>query len=263
MRTVGKCLATIFALAVMSGCNGQPQLTPRAKALLQAGKDAYGRGDDKAVVSRMGAFLAEHGGSSSADQAHYYRGRAKRRLGDTDGAAADLAEALTLTGDVGLRTGAAIVLGDIAYEAGKMVLAEQRYRLALRDVPERTDQHEHVLFRLGSALQRQGKWTRADGRFDRQIYLFPKSRLSALARRKVRAVAWTVMAGIYRDRADADRAAAKLREGKLAPQVRPVRRDGQLLFVVQVGRHRTYEPAAAALGKVKAVYPVALVTVTR
>lgn len=254
--------ALLFALTVL-GCNGQVQLSPEAKGLLQDGKDAYRRGDDEAVVARMGAFLNQYADSSPADQAYYYRGRAKYRLGNLEGAEADMAEALARTTDSGLRASAMIVLGDAAYDTEKMALAEQRYLLALRDVPRGGRDGQYAMFRLGCAMQRQGKWAEADRRFDRLIYVFPKSPLAAPSKQKVRSVAWTVRVGVYRKRADAERSAAKLRARKSAAAVRPVRRDGQLLFVVQVGRYQTYEEAAGALENVRGLQPDAFITVTR
>ena len=262
-RAMRNALAIVLTAAAVVGCNGPKKLTPEGERLLQQGKDAFDRGDDAAAIARMDRFVTDNVGMVGVDQAYYYRGRAKYRGKDLPGAAADMDQAVARTEDDGLRASARIVLGDIAYDRGQMASAAESYGQALDEIPLGKKPADHALFRLGCTLQRQGKWVQADLRFDRLIYLFPKSKVAALAGRRIRGVAWTVQVGAYRKKSRADQAAAALRADRLAAEVRPILQEGRPLFLVQAGRFQGYDQAAARLPELRRLHPDAFVTVTQ
>lgn len=253
--------AAVCILGAVGGCNGP--LTAEARELLLSGYAAYERGDDRATVSRMDEFLATNDRSDRSDEAYYLRGLARYRLNDRDGARADLNEAVGRTGHKSLRARAMIALGELAYEGGDMAFAENMYRQALADM-DRDDAHAaRVRYRLGCILQRQGRWPEADGQFNRLIYQFGDSELATRARRRVHCRTWTVQAGAYGRKAQADTASADLRKHRLEALSQGVTTGGRLLFVVQVGRYPTYEQAASTLAGVRKHSKDAFVTVAK
>ena len=242
------------------GCNGQ--LNPRAKELLRSGYEAYGRGEDRDTVRRMDAFLQENGRSNSEDEGYYLRGLTKYRSGDRRGAQADLNEAIGRTEQKDIRVGARLALGDLAYEDDEMALAENAYRQALADIEPGQEPADHVYYRLGCILQRQGRWRDASGQFRRLRHHFVDSELAKRAGRRVNGDAWTVQMGAFGAKSRADAVAAELRGKRLQAFSRPIADGSTLLFVVQVGLYSTYEQAVAALRGIQKTQSDAFVIVT-
>ena len=243
------------------GCNGA--LTPQAKAILDAGSAAYGRGDYESTLRHMDRFLREHSGLRGADQALYIRGKAKLELNDLAGAKADLQEALDRTRLPQVQVNASNALGDLAWNEGDMATAETMYRRAIQSARKDEPGAAHARYRLGCVLQRRGSWRDADLQFDRLMYLFGDTELGRRAKLRVRCRAWTVQVGSFTDSALADEMAARLQAADLPAAVEAVGGNGRPLFRVQVGRFATYEQATAMLEKPKVHAKDAYVNVTR
>jgi len=254
-------LGVVLALMLCPGCGGP--LSPQARQLLRAGYDVFEKGDYAAAIEKLSTFLRDNAGSSRADEAYYLRGLAKRRTDDPGGAKDDLNSAIAATQNKELRAKALVALGDLAYEGDDMALAENMYRQALADIERGQKPSDHAHYRLGTVLQRQGRWTEADVQFDRVVYLFGDSQLARLAARRTHCTAWTIQAGAYADKRRADLAAKRLRDKKLPAVSRATLRDGKPLFLVLVGRFASYEQAAAALGRTKERRPDAFIVTTR
>jgi len=231
------------------GCNGQ--LSPQAKELLLSSYSAYERGDDRATIRYASMFLKDNARSRRADEAHYLRGLAKYRTKDAAGAKEDLNAALDGTKNQSLRGKALTALGDLAYDADDMALAEQMFRQALAYIEPGKKPGDHAHYRLGCVLQRQGRWRAADLEFDRLIEQYRRSDLVPLASRRTHAGAWTVQAGVYQAKARADKAAAALSAHALPARAEPIPAEDELRFVVRVGRYPTYAQAVRMLPKVK------------
>ena len=261
---LGDILAAVIVVGCLGviGCNEEP-MTVEAVSLLRAGKGAYETGDDRASVDRLSAYLTRFERTTNADEAYYYRGLAHYRLGEMDAAKQDFTSALARTDRPDLRSRATLALGDLAYEGGDMVSAEQMYRLAIDDLDRSKPPTDHALYRLGASLQRQGRWSEANVVFDQLIGDFWDSALADRARRRIRATGWTVQAGAFRTRNRADALAADLRGGQFEPFVVPESVNGELFYLVRVGRFRTHEAAGQILGGIQSVAREAYVTVTR
>jgi len=231
--------------------------------LLRAGYASYERGDDAGTVRATGEFLAQNERSSRADEAYYLRGLAKYRMKDSAGAKSDLNQALSRTQRSDVRLGGWVALGELAYENDDIEFSENAYRQALTDAEPSRSPADRIHYRLGCILQRQGRWKEADGQFNRLIELFGDSELAKRASRRVHCRAWTVQAGAFGVKARADDVESQLRGQKLAAFSQAVTEDGRLVFVVQVGRHATYDQALSALADVRGHMADAFVTVTR
>ncbi len=253
--------ALAMAMAALAGCNAQ--MPPEAQQMLTVGLDAYEAGDDDAVIEGMDRFIAEYPRVRGVEQAYYLRGLTHYRADRIDLAWSDLAEAVGRSDDGVLRAKARVTLGDIAYDGDDISEAEDHYRRALDDVGQEQAPADHARYRLGSVLQRQGRWREADLHFNRVIYAFPHSRFAAPAERRVHARAWTIQAGAFNQRSNADVLADTLRAAGLDAEARATLAESGPRYVVQVGRYDSYDAAAAALENVHRHEPQAFVTVTR
>lgn len=250
-------------LAAMSSAGCDAGLTPQAQQLLNSGKASYAAGKDVAAIRSMNEFLAANGRSSRADEAYYYRGLAKYRQKDIIGAQADFHQVLQKNSRQ-FKVPSQKALGDIAYERQDMGLAESMYRDALAGMDETKPPADEVRYRLGQTLQRLGRWQDADLHFSRVMYLFGDSESARRAGRLFHSTAWTVQMAAMKDKRAADALAQQYRTAnQLETVVRPVPSDAGPLLAVQAGRFPTYDMAAAAMAKVRAVNPNAYVTVTK
>ena len=260
MRIV-RLLVVVGCLCCGAACNGP--LTPEAEKLLESGRLAYKQGDDNGAVRKMDLFLKDWAKSRQADEAYYYRGLAKYRTHNLPGAREDLQAALDRTRRKAVRVGAMVALGDLADDTDDTAAAEKVYLDVLKDIDRDKKPADHVCYRLGCTLQRQGRWKDADAYFDKVIYLFNGTELAGRAQQHVRCKAWTIQAGAFEAKPRADAAAAALRREGLDASSQPALRDGKPVFLVNVGRYPTFRQAAADLSKVRRHCNDAFVTTTR
>ncbi len=185
----------LMGLCIWSGCSGP--LSPQAAELLTNCYTLYEKGDDAAAAQNLDLFLRDNSTSSRSDEGYYLRGLIKARTGDPEGARRDLNSALSKTSNKELRTNALVALGELAWEAGDLALAENTLRQALVYAELGKKPSDQAHYRLGCVLQRQGRWKDADVQFDRVVYLFSDSKLGQLAARRTHCTAWTIQAGAY------------------------------------------------------------------
>ncbi len=256
-------IALTAALTALLGAGCQSQLTPQAKQLLESGTEAYVRGDRKTAVRQMDAFLQQAGRSHRAAEAFYIRGLAKYDLKDYAGAKSDLSEAVDRASSRPLRAKAALSLGDLAYETGDVKLAESMYRTAIDNLEDpKLSPADHAHYRLGCALQRQGRWRQADVHFSRVIYHFRGTELARRSRKRLHAKAWTIQAGAYADYDNASAAANRLRTARPETRIASAVPSGRLRYVIEIGRYSTFEQAQAVLPEVKRYQKDAFVAAT-
>ncbi len=260
-RTITFTLILLVGWGSLSGCAGQ--LTPEAQQLLQEAYELHGGGNDEVAIQALDRFLRDNRRSSRADEAYYLRGMAKYRLKNISAAKADLNTAIGRTDNKELRINARIALADLAYAEDDVGLAENMYRQALVDIEEGKAPSDHAHYRLGTLLQRQGRWEEADLQFDRVAYLFADSQLGRASARRTRSTAWTIQVGAFESKARSDLAAKHLRVKELPTVSKAILLDGRLVFVVQVGRFSTYEQALAVLDDARELEGDAFVTTTR
>lgn len=265
--TSNRCVwiaALAAACAVLCGSTGCVEpVSPEAKQLLLDGRAAYDRGEDPTVVRQTTAFLAQHGRSSLSDVAHYLRGLADYRQQDLPAARTDLHAALAETKRRDIRLGSLKALGDMAYEDGDMAGADGFYRQALAECQPSARPADEIGYRLGCALQAQGRWSEADEQLDRVAHVFAGSEIARRAERRLRCVAWTIQAGAYEKKAAADTEAARLRAAHLPANTRPVVVGDKLRFFVQAGWFDTRDKAATLLPAVRNARPDAFIIPSR
>ncbi len=260
----GRRIVVLIALAAMAVCAGcAPTLDPQSQQELNEGSQAFQNQQYVLAIREMDAFLREHPTGPGTDEAHYIRGLSKYRLGDRDGARADLTTATSQTQHDHIRINGYNALGDLAWDADDMEQGERMYRRVLDYAPGESDEAIHARYRLGCVLQRKGDWREADLQFERVIHYAGETDLGARAARRVRAQAWTVQVGAFENRERAEQLAASLEEQNLPAMAQEVTQGGRLLLLVQIGRYTSYEEAMSVLRRLEQQGREGFVTVTR
>jgi tetratricopeptide (TPR) repeat protein len=221
---------------VLGGC-GRQKMTPEAVVLLEAGMVAYEMDDPAVASQKMDAFLVEYPRTDRVDEAYYYRGLARLETGDVEGARQDFEMVLTTARDVDRRAVTLALLGDIAVSDGDMTTGEARYRQALDDFRRDVRPRDEVLFKLGTLLQREGRFAESDLFYNQLVGDFPGTALSREAEGRVHCDHWTLWVATCRTQAEA-RLVAQAAGGEAT--IRPARREGELVFHVRVGSVPTY-----------------------
>ena len=258
-RTLITTIACLSAMLVVVGCGGA---APRqGRRLLAESQNSLVRRDYNDTIEKADRFLREYGGTREAGRAYYLRGKAKLSLSNIAGAKSDLQEAVSRSDNGDVRANARLALGQLAFDSGQMLLAEELYRDAIADIEVGKPPGDHAHYRLGCVLQRRGLWRRAELEFRQVVEYFANTELARRSSRRVNATAWTVQAGAFSNEPRAASLVKKLRAGGLAPDVRAVLGKSGPLFVVVVNRYGTYQQAAKALSSVKKYQADAFVTV--
>lgn len=226
------CWGIAVAVAMLAGCNGA--ISPEGVRLLQSSDQAYRRGDDQAAIEAAGRFIDTYPRREESAEAYYIRALALKRLGKMDAAKADLTSAVGLSRDKDLQSRSCLALGEIAYAQGDMPAAEAEYRKVLELSPAAAPPCDQALYRLGSVLQRTGRWREADLCFSRLVNLFEGSDLARRASMRWRATKWSIQAGAFEEVEKARRAEQTLAGAGLAARIDTDLRDGKL--VRQIGR---------------------------
>ncbi|RKY24249.1 MAG: hypothetical protein DRP83_07980 [Planctomycetota bacterium] len=261
MRGCGLVLCALVSLFTI-GCEYKA-VSPQAREHLDIASRAYRAGDNRKTVAQADAALEYTGRGSVALQATYLRGMARYRLKDITRAQSDLEKVSRKSDNIQLLIRAFDALGEIAYRKGDMPRAEKCFQHVVDLADRRQRPVDRAHYRLGCILQRLGRWQQADVHFQRVIYLFGRSKLAKLSRRRVNGRKWTIQVGAYSTRSDAQAGAKAFDKAKLKTYIRPIVEAGRLSFLLQVGRWNKYERAAAGLRQARSVQAQAFLQVTR
>jgi len=255
-------ISTIACLAMMlvvGGCGGAAP--PQGRRLLAESQNSLVRREYNDTIRKADRFLREYGGTREAGRAYYLRGKARLSLNNIADAKSDLQEAVNRSGNSDVRANARLALGQLAFDSGQMLLAEELYRNAIVDIEIGKPPGDHAHYRLGCVLQRRGLWRKAELQFRQVVEYFANTELARRSSRRVNATAWTVQAGAFRSEPRAALLVKKLRAGGLTPHVMPMLGKSGPLFIVVVNRYESYQQAAKALIGVKKYQADAFVTV--
>jgi len=257
-RVLLRITACLIGMSVLVGCTGAAP--PRGMVLLDESQNSLVRRDYKDTIEKTDRFLREFGSTREAGRAYYLRGKAKLSLSRTSQARSDLGAAVSRSPNANVRANARLALGQMAFDSGRMVQAEEYYRDAIADIEVGKLPSDHARYRLGCVLQRRGLWSQAELEFRNVVEYFANTELARRSSRRVNATAWTVQAGAFGSQAHAVLQVRKLRSVGFAPDITPILGNGPL-FVVVVNRYETYQQAAAALMSVRKHQADAFVTV--
>jgi len=248
-------------LLFMSGCN--ESLSPIGQHSLQAGREAYLTGNYLLAQSCMNDVLQEGLRTFASAEALYYRGRSRVALGDIRGAWADLEKAATISRDRLLLGGCAVAMGDLAYNQGAFEDALRYYDLAMANLPPDQTPADHAALMLAKLLQRDGQWERADAVLDSLVFHFPQTPQAHEASRIIRARLWTICAGAYDSRNQAQAIARQLIKKDLPARINEIPLQDGVVLAVEVGSYNAYEEALEALAETKQHFNRAVVMESR
>lgn len=244
------------SLLCHGGCG---EASPAPRRLLTDASERYAAGDMRAAESLSNEFLKLSAGSPAAGEAHYLRGLSRVRQGNRAGARADF-----LIGESHWREDVAaysqVMLANLAWDAGDLEAAIERYATALPRLPLRPPT-DAVLYRYGVCLQRVGRWGEARHAFARLLHQYGESAEAAAARRRF---AWptdhlTICCGAADRLEDAERIARGLEGRGLAVSSQYLDLDGRARWRLLTGHYNTYAAAVADLPRVRAIVPEATV----
>ncbi|MDP6046214.1 MAG: SPOR domain-containing protein [Phycisphaerae bacterium] len=258
-RAITSTTACLAAMSFVVGCTGAAPR--RGRVLLAESQNSLVRRDYKDTIEKTDRFLREFGSTREAGRAYYLRGKAKLSLSNVTEAKSDLQEAVNRSPNADVRANSRLALGQLAFDNGRMVLAEELYRDAIADIEVGKPPGDHARYRLGCVLQRRGLWSQAELEFRQVVEYFANTELARRSSRRVNATAWTVQAGAFGSQSRAALLVRKLRSVGFAPDIKHVLGKSGPLFVVVVNRYETHKQAAMALRSVKRQQADAFVTV--
>lgn len=240
-----KCHAgLIFLLGLLPllyGCPPRPlgagdqTIFDQAQADLEAGRLTE-------AESRLSALIKANGDCNVLSELYYLRGVVRQKQGRDAEARHDFRLGATSRGIRKTQIFSAVALANMDFEAGRDASAISLYRQAIEidmsDLP-----NDVILLRLGVALQRQGQWAEADDVLSQLISQHPRSPLAAQAQQRFQATAFTVQAGLFTNRSNADSLAANLRSRGFPVSQTVTVSSGRTAYLVNVGRLRTFAEA--------------------
>ena len=185
----------VWAALLSGGCGGP--VPPGSVAILNEGHQAYRRGNDRGAIASMNRFSQLHPKAQETGEACYIRGLARCRLGNFSGGRQDFRQAIDLTRRPEVAGRSHLALAQLTEQAGQLKVAEAHYLAAIEALPKRVPPADAALFRLAYLLQYEGRWTEADRRLDRLLYLFGNGRWAPEAGKRIRGRAWTIQTGAF------------------------------------------------------------------
>jgi tetratricopeptide (TPR) repeat protein len=241
------------AAAVVDGCTAT---AADRKALAGGYADYQARKFDEAEAAANG-YLAKYPSADNADEALYLRGLARLGRGDTGGAGQDLRAAIARSRRKDLQAKAHRALGDMAFDGTQWAEAQREYGAALASGASGTEAG-YVNYRVGAALQAQGRWEEAKPYLEKAA-VGADGAVAERAREREGATYFTLQFGSFREAGNANALARELKTAGVPAGVFPEAHDGQTLYAVRAGGYATWAAADGARAKVLGKYP--LVTV--
>jgi len=247
---VAAAVALGAGCAAPSGAGGTGPIPPRYREA----ELALAREDYAGAARAFRTFLAEDAGHPLAMQARYSLGtillRERRYLEARDelGIVAKGAKDRTLVEKAKLWI-------------AETHLAQQNLKEAERALKELADSsgpevRPDALYTLGLCLQRQGRASEARETFEALRNAYPQHPRAADAGvRLSRGTDFTVQAGAFRDRRNADALARSLRAKGFPAETAQEARGGTALWIVRSGHFQTREAALAARDRIRLALP--------
>lgn len=255
-KTTG-ALAVLIVSVHLGGCTTLP---PPAVERIQKADRAYRDGRYSVAEQLLVPVIETHGDKPDVGEALYVRGLCRLKTKRAAEARADLEKALYLTRRNELVDRLHTQLGNLEFDRERYVPAALFYEQAYDDLPNRPPK-DRVGYQYGIALQRCGRFPEAKSVLTDVTTKFPRSSFASQARRKA---CWpheyfTIQCGAYRNIGGAHGQAETLQEHGLEALAVPQSAASSKLYVVRVGRYRTYAAARRALPGVQRVQPDAFI----
>jgi len=246
----------VFASLVI-GCQ---ELTPEARQMLTEGVNSYEKAEYNSATTKLSQFIDKNKEAPEVAEAHYIRGLCQLKLSHRSEARRDFEVALQRASRKDLIARAQACLAVMAYDDGNWATAANYYGEALPWIEDIHDYDDHLL-RHGISLQRLGQWEPSRQVFARILHKYPNG---AAAKSAKTLMGWnrpyfTVQCHALSKPDAAANEVARLRKLGLDASQQMETRQGQALYLVQVGQYKTYDEALQALERIKRHVPGARV----
>ncbi|HRY71025.1 MAG TPA: SPOR domain-containing protein [Phycisphaerae bacterium] len=247
----------VAVVALLGGCT---QFGPAEKELLIQANQQYAQGDVSGATGRLNRLIKDYGQAGEIGEAYYLRGLCRVRAGQAEAARSDFEEALSKSRRDDLTARAQASLGTLAYERGQWTEAADRFAKAIPGLPNQPPKDE-VLFSAAMANQRAGSWRQGKAYLAELLRNFHDRPIAAEARRLAswRHECYAIQLAAYQSSDNAQEAVKSWRRKGLDPDLENVPRGGAAIWIIKVGRYRTYAEASNALAAMRRLEPKAII----
>ena len=244
-------------IGLLAGCT---EFGPAEREMLVQANQQYSRGDVNGATGRLNRLIKDYGQAGEVGEAYYLRGLCQVKAGQPEAARKDFEAALSKSRRDDLAARAQASLGTLAYERGQWTEAADRFAKALPGLPNQPPKDE-VLFSAALSNQRAGNWKKATTYLAELLRNFHDRPIATEARRLA---AWrhdfyAIQLAAYQSSDNAQDAVKSWRRKGLDPDLENVPRGGAAIWVIKVGRYRTYAEASTALAGVRKLEPKAII----
>lgn len=256
-RVAARLLATLAVAVSLCGCRSLPRSAIRQ---IRQARQAYEAGRYARVDQLMSPVIAEHGSQPQIAEALYLRALGRLKAGNQPAAEGDLRRALTISRD---RETTALIeaqLGHLRFADNEYERAVAYYRSAVRHLS--TDaQTDELRFCYGVSQLRAGRFTDGRATLKRLAHANPTGPFGEFSRRKAD---WphdyfVVQSGAFSQSSAAEAEARRWKARGKPARVTATHNGGQTLYLVHVGRYKSFADGLFALGEIRAESPDAFV----
>lgn len=256
-KTAIKLMAAMVLLAGLSG-SGCSTVSKSMRSAISRADKQYDSSNYLVAEGILNRALVAEPNSPAAGEAYYIRGLCHLKQGSIDQGKADLQLALKRAKRKDLKINTLTCLGTIAYERGDWQGACQYWQQVANKLPKVAPNH-WVLYRLGIALQKVGKWDEARKYFGKIIHEYGGTDVARKANGRLKYEYFSVQAGAFAQSRRAGVLASKLRNAGFKARIAGKYSSGKRLSIVSVGRYPNYNLAASMLRRVRHVVPDAAI----
>jgi tetratricopeptide (TPR) repeat protein len=249
-RPVAVCLGVLL-ITVFASCSqfGHKETFEEAQAWEKAQKAESGE-----AVAQFTQFIESYPKSSHVAEAYYFRGSEYLARDNYAKAEQDFNTAHQIGKPAFIKGYALSGLGDVYMEREQFDQAFNYYKKALQS-PSKQLGEDRVLYQMGKAAQRSGRWNEADTYFIRVNSEFPASEYAELAREKMSPSDkyFSVQTGAFDTQKPALALQKKLTDaGYQDVFLKEFYRSGKMRLCVRVGKFDTWQKARRMEDRLKA-----------
>ncbi len=256
-RVAARLLVTLAVAVSLSGCRSLPRSAIRQ---IRQAREAYDAGRYARVDQLVSPVIAEHGSHPQIAEALYLRALGRLEAGNQAAAEGDLRRAQAISRD---RETTALIeaqLGHMRFADNEYERAVAHYRRAVGHLSADA-QADELRFCYGVSQLRAGRF--ADGRatLKRLARAHPTGPFGESSRRKAD---WphdyfVVQSGAFSQSSAAQAEAQRWTARGKPARVTATHNGGRTLYLVHVGRYKSFADGHSALGEIRPVSPDAFV----
>ena len=253
MKTTLKLFLAVAVILFLSSCKGpQPKENAEEKAAYEAAMNPYLKGDAPAAIAGFTQFIQSYPKSRNCAQAYYFRGKVHLAGKNYSDAEADFNMALKIGKPKSIKGYALAGLGDLYLVMEQFEQACHYYRKALRSYSKDLEE-DVVLYNLGKATQRNGRWHEADRYFIKLCNKYPDSEFCPRAREKMASEEryFSVQVGAFDEEKNALTVGKKLADAGYNVFIKEKGRGGKSRFCVRVGKFKNWHEARRMQDRLK------------